>query len=238
MPRRLRLQFPGVPLHVIQRGNNRDNCFFRDEDRVAYLGLLEQLAAEHDCSVHAYVLMPNHVHLLMTPQGERGVSRLMKDLGQRFAQLMNRNHRRTGSLWEGRFRSSLIDSQGYLLRCHRYIELNPVRASMVVAPHLFPWSSFKANAWGVTSPVVTPHPVYRSLGAHAFARAREYVKIFDEPVSETEIQQIRDAVNGGFPWGSDAFVEELEARMGKPMTRRRVPTSSCVGRLEKADQVV
>jgi putative transposase len=125
-------------------------------------------------------------------------------------------------LWEGRFRSSLIDSQGYLMRCHRYIEMNPVRAGMVSAPHQYPWSSFKANAWAMASPIVHPHPAYMATGGDAIARAEAYAALFDEPESEDDVKQIRLAVNGGFPWGSDAFVEQLASRLGVAAARRRV----------------
>ncbi|HET6266011.1 MAG TPA: transposase, partial [Usitatibacter sp.] len=123
-----------MPLHVIQRGNNRGDCFFAVRDYTAYLGMLQELAAEHGCAVHAYVLMTNHVHLLLTPQRADSAALLMKNLGQRYVQLVNRRHGRSGSLWEGRFRSCIVDSDQYLLRCYRYIEMNPVRASMVGDP--------------------------------------------------------------------------------------------------------
>jgi putative transposase len=162
MPRRPRITLPGVPLHLIQRGNNRQACFFADEDYLAYLGWLEGYVREGDCAIHAYVLMTNHVHLLLTPQTSRGAGELMKRLGQRYVQYINRTYRRSGTLWEGRFRSYLTQEGGYVLGCYRYIELNPVRANMVEHPAEYPWSSYRANAQG-ESPLLTHHPLYAVL---------------------------------------------------------------------------
>ena len=164
MPRRPRITFAGVPLHLIQRGNNRQPCFFADEDYGAYLGWLEEYAQESGCAIHAYVLMTNHVHLLMTPRTSGGAGELMKRLGQRYVQYVNRTYRRSGTLWEGRFRSCLTHEEDYVLRCCRYIELNPVRANMVEHPAAYLWSSYRANAQGEPSTLLTPHPHYRALG--------------------------------------------------------------------------
>jgi putative transposase len=138
MPRRPRIILPGVPLHVIQRGNNREACFYADDDCSAYLGWLEEYARHSGCAVHAYVLMTNHVHILLTPRTERSAGDLMKRLGQRYVQYVNRTYRRSGTLWEGRFRSCLTGEEGYVLGCCRYIELNPVRANMVAHPGEYP----------------------------------------------------------------------------------------------------
>jgi putative transposase len=145
MPRHARLRIGGLPLHVIQRGVNRCACFGDESDYGVYLALLEELSTRYECAMHAYVLMTNHVHLLVTPPEPDGASKLMKHLGQRYVQYFNRRHKRTGSLWEGRFRSSLIDSEGYLMRCHRYVEMNPVRAGMVQRPSDYRWSSHGSN---------------------------------------------------------------------------------------------
>src|SRR5205085_1772900 len=145
MPRRARLTIADHPLHVIQRGVDRAACFRDDHDRVLYLGLLGEVGPRFRCSIHAYVLMTNHVHLLLTPRTREGPARLMKHVGQRFVQHFNRKHRRTGTLWEGRFRSSIVDTRDYLVRCQRYIELNPVRAGMVRRAEDYVWSSHRAN---------------------------------------------------------------------------------------------
>ena len=159
MPRRARLRIADAPLHIIQRGNNRNACFFADYDYGCYLHHLGELAARHACAIHAYVLMTNHVHLLLTPRGPDGASLLMKHLGQRYVQYVNRVYKRSGTLWEGRFRSSIVQAETYLLRCLRYIELNPVRAGMVDSPGAYRWSSFRANALGERNPLLTPHSV-------------------------------------------------------------------------------
>ena len=148
MPRRPRLILPGIPLHIIQRGNNRQACFYADEDCRNYLVWLQEYANRNRCAPHAYVLMTNHVHLLVTPQTAEGAGQLMKQLGQRYVQYVNRTYRRTGTLWEGRFRSCLTQEEHYVLACYRYIELNPIRAGMVEHPAEYLWSSYRANTQG------------------------------------------------------------------------------------------
>ncbi len=139
MPRRARLSVPGIPWHIIQRGNNRSACFYSDEDYQFYLELLKDLSEKFSCDIHAYVLMTNHVHLLLTPGKKDSAALLMKNLGQRYVQYINHTYRRSGTLWEGRFRSCLTQSEDYVLACYRYIELNPVRADMVAHPRDYPW---------------------------------------------------------------------------------------------------
>jgi len=146
MPRRARLAVPGIPWHIIQRGNNREACFYDEMDYRYYLQALEEQADKYHCRIHAYVLMTNHVHLLLTPEETDSAALLMKHLGQRYVQYINRTYRRSGTLWEGRFKSCLAQDETYVLTCHRYIELNPVRANMVDHPRDYPWSSYRANA--------------------------------------------------------------------------------------------
>lgn len=148
MPRRPRVALPEVPLHLIQRGNNRQACFFAEEDYAFYLDHLAEQAIKQGCRVHAYCLMTNHVHLLVTPLAEGSVGALMKAVGQRYVQYVNRTYRRSGTLWEGRFRSCVLQDDAYLLACSRYIEMNPVRAGMVVHPGDYRWSSYRANGQG------------------------------------------------------------------------------------------
>ena len=143
MPRRARISMPGIPWHIIQRGNNRSACFYAEEDYRLYLDHLKEQADKYGCAVHAYVLMTNHVHLLLTPEKENSAALLMKNLGQRYVQYINRTYRRSGTLWEGRFRSCLTQTEDYVLACYRYIELNPVRANMVNHPRAYPWSSYR-----------------------------------------------------------------------------------------------
>nr|MBV6628678.1 transposase [Oceanococcus sp. HetDA_MAG_MS8] len=173
MPRRARLVLTGYPLHIIQRGNNRSACFFADEDYTRYLDDLRELAEFFAVHIHAYVLMTNHVHLLAIPHTDRGASNMMRRLGQRYVQYINRIYGRSGSLWEGRFRSAIVDSEAYLLSCYRYIELNPVRAGMVPHPGDYPWWSNQANANGEPNTAPTPHHLYLDLGPSAEAQREQ-----------------------------------------------------------------
>ncbi len=164
MPRRARIAVPGIPWHIIQRGNNRSACFYAQQDYRRYLETLADMASRYDCEVHAYVLMTNHVHLLLTPARKDSASLLMKHLGQCYVQYINRHYRRSGTLWEGRFRSCLAQRDEYVLACYRYIELNPVRAGMVAHPRAYPWSSYQCNAQGRVNRLMTPHDDYDRLG--------------------------------------------------------------------------
>lgn len=219
MPRRARLLLPNIPLHLIQRGNNRTACFFAEEDYQFYLHHLTDLASKFDCAVHAYVLMTNHVHLLLTPQKAQAVSWLMKHLGQRYVQYINRTYRRSGTLWEGRFRSCLTQTQDYVLRCYRYIELNPVRAGMVEHPGDYPWSSYRANAQGKPSAGLTPQGEYLALGVTAAARALAYRELFRTELDPEIIREIRASTNGGFVLGADRFKEQIQTMAGRRVAR-------------------
>lgn len=214
MARRPRLVLPAVPLHIIQRGNNRNPCFASETDYLVYLSLLRQYAAAAACQIHAYVLMTNHVHLLLSSGSGDGPSMLMRRLGQHYVQYFNRRHQRTGTLWEGRFRSCLVEQERYLLICQRYIELNPVRAHMVSDPGGYPWSSFRANALGEDNPLVTPHVVYEGLGMHASERRSAYRHLFQEALSEQLLAQIRYASNSNSPLGPEAFVTDTSRSLG------------------------
>ena len=175
----------------MQRGNNRLPCFLDDSDRLGYLQLLRQSLLASGCELHAYVLMDNHVHLLVTPPEAGGVSRLMQMLGRRYVGASNARHRRTGTLWEGRYKSCLVDAQDYLLACYRYIELNPVRARMIESPELHAWSSYPHNALCQTDPLVIPHPCYQSLGPDRHSRAVAYQAIVREALPDHTVQEIR-----------------------------------------------
>jgi putative transposase len=224
MARRPRLVLPAVPLHIIQRGNNRNPCFASETDYVVYLSLLQQYAAAAACQVHAYVLMTNHVHLLLSSGSRDGPSTLMRRLGQHYVQYFNRRHRRTGTLWEGRFRSCLVEQERYFLICHRYIELNPVRAGMVNDPGSYPWSSFRINALGEESPLITPHVVYAGLGKHAAERRSAYRYLFQEAISDQLLEQIRYAGNSNSPLGPDGFIADTCRLLGvAPVMKRRKP---------------
>jgi putative transposase len=216
MARRPRLVLPAVPLHIIQRGNNRNACFACEADYLVYLTLAHQYAAEAACQVHAYVLMTNHVHLLLSSGNATGPSILMRRLGQHYVQYFNRKHTRTGTLWEGRFRSCLVEDARYLLICQRYIELNPVRAGMVDDPGHYKWSSYQANAFGADDPLVAPHLIYTGLGRHAGERRASYRDLFKEALPDQLLAQIRQASNGNAPLGPKAFVDEISNTLGRP----------------------
>ena len=218
MPRRPRIILPGVPLHLIQRGNNRQACFFADEDYRIYLDWLNQYARDTGCAIHAYALMTNHVHLLLTPETESGAGELMRRLGQRYVQYVNRTYRRSGTLWEGRFRSCLTQEEDYLLGCYRYIELNPVRANMVQHPAEYPWSSYRVNVQGEASKLVMAHPLYTALGSDEIARSVSYRELFRYHLDPGLIDEIRLATNGNFALGSVHFQKQVAAALGRRVT--------------------
>jgi putative transposase len=215
MPRPPRIVLPSVPLHIIQRGNNRVPCFVTPSDYLAYLDMLRECAFDCGCSLHAYVLMTNHVHLLLSPDADNGASTMMQRLGRRYVYYFNRRHGRTGTLWEGRFRSSLIEDERYLMICHRYIELNPVRARMVDVPSNYPWSSHAANAFGHHNELLTRHPGYISLGSDSTTRQAAYRHLFNEALPDNVLDRIRQAGNGNRPLGaSSELAAELLPKIG------------------------
>ena len=167
-----------MPLHIVQRGHNRDACFFGEDDYLAYRHWLGEALKESGCVLHAYVLMTNHVHLLLTPSKPQDLPRLIISLGRRYVQYINKTYRRTGTLWDGRYKSSLVQAERYLLLCQRYIELNPVRVAMVDDPAHYRWSSYRANALGQNDPLITPHPLYTDIAADAEERRASYRALF------------------------------------------------------------
>ncbi|WP_139556011.1 transposase [Methylotetracoccus oryzae] len=221
MPRRPRVVLSGVPLHVIQRGNNRQACFFADDDYRSYLEWLRTYAGETGCAVHAYVLMTNHVHLLLSSATPGGVGAMMKRLGQRYVQYINRTYRRTGTLWEGRFRSCLTQEESYVLSCYRYIEMNAVRAGMVEHPGDYRWSSYRANAQGEGCDWLEPHCCYRALAADDQGRQAAYRALFRYHLDPGLVDQIRAATNGNYALGSGRFEEEVAAALGRRVVRGR-----------------
>jgi putative transposase len=220
MPRRARLSLPGIPWHIIQRGNNRAVCFHAEEDYRRYLDELAGLSRRFGCEIHAYVLMTNHVHLLLTPEQADGPALMMKHLGQRYVQYVNRTYRRSGTLWEGRFRSCLTQSEEYVLACHRYIELNPVRAGMVRHPRDYRWTSWHANGDGKADRLITPHSEYLRLDRDDHARRSAYRELFKVHMEPEAVEQIRQATNGNFALGDESFRRQIEAALGRRAERR------------------
>ena len=218
MPRRARLTLPNVPLHLIQRGNNRQACFFADEDYRFYLDWLAEHADKIGCRVHAYMLMTNHVHLLLSTDRAEAPGALMKALGQRYVQYVNRTYRRSGTLWEGRFRSCLTQEEPYLLACQRYIELNPVRAGMVVHPAEYRWSSYRANAQNEHDALLKPHPLYEALGIDAAARQAAYRELFRYELEPGLVDEIRRATNGNYALGNEHFAAQVSSTLGRRST--------------------
>jgi len=190
MPRSARLVLPGIPLHVIQRGVNRAALFIDDEDRRHYLRLLRNACRKQAVAIHAFVLMGNHVHLLITPSTVEGLAPAMRQCGQNYVQYFNKRHVRSGTLLEGRFKSCLVDSDGYLLMVHRYIELNPVRAAMVAFPEEYRWSSVRVYLGLEHNPMLTTHPCYTLLGPTPEARANAYSEWLRASIQPDERERI------------------------------------------------
>lgn len=221
MPRHIRPIVPGIPLHIIQRGNDRRPCFFGEIDRLVYLDMLRESLALAECKLHAYVLMTNHVHLLVTPEQSSSAAELMKRCGERYVQYVNRRYQRTGTLWEGRYKSCLVQDDAYLLVCHRYIELNPVRAGMVRSAEDYLWSSYQSNAHGAASNLLVPHPIYAGLGRTKVDQEVGYRKLFDIEISGDELQQLRSTLNSNTIFGSEQFVNTMETVWGNNIMPRR-----------------
>ena len=218
MPRRPRIVLPGTPLHLIQRGNNRQACFFSDSDYLVYLEWLEEYAKKYSCLIHAYVLMTNHVHLLVTPLKAESAGLMMKQLGQRYVQYINRTYRRSGTLWEGRYKSCIAQDEVYVLGCYRYVELNPVRADIVLHPAEYRWSSYRVNAQSENSSLITPHQQYIDLASDRDRRRIAYRDLFRYQLEPGLVDEIRYATNGNYALGSDLFKDEVTMMLGRRVT--------------------
>lgn len=226
MPRKPRFFLPGVPVHAIQRGNNRQPVFFEDEDYRMYLTWLTAAAEKYACQIHAYVIMTNHVHLLATPGQQDSISGLFQYIGRHYVSYVNKKYQRTGTLWEGRYKASLIDEEPYLLSCYRYIELNPVRAGMVSAPEDYPWSSYRCNALGEDNLLLKPHRLYAQLAKSDEQRRVAYQSLFSGALDDAVVNEVRASTQSGTPLGSQRFHEAIErslqvkvgyARRGRPV---------------------
>jgi len=222
MARRHRLYLAGCAQHIIQRGNNREACFHADDDYRTYLYHLKRSAEKFGVKIHAFVLMTNHVHLLVTPEEESSAGRMMQALGRQYVQYFNFSYQRTGTLWEGRYKSTVVDSENYLLMVYRYIELNPVRAGMVDHASEYPWSSYQHNAVGKEIELLSPHPEYRRLGSTTQERQKNYRALFKGRMREADLEFIRESTNKAWVLGSKGFQAQFEARTGsrgKPALR-------------------
>jgi putative transposase len=215
MARLPRFVLPGYPQHVIQRGNNRQQILVEESD---YWFLWEKLLAAKEkfqCDIHAYTLMSNHFHLLLTPWQEDGIAKLMQYVGRYYVQHFNRRFDRTGTLWEGRYRATLLDPKAYLIPCSRYVELNAVRAGLVDDPSEYGWSSYACNAMGADDKLVTPHAEYRRLGRSVKARQTAYREGFEQPYDRDLLKRIRDATNKAWVLGDEAFSSGLKGKLNR-----------------------
>lgn len=226
LARQPRFDVPLIPQHVIQRGNNRQDIFRAFGDYDIFLRWLAEAIAAQGVSLHAYVLMTNHIHLLATPLGPGSIGKIMQTLGRRYVQFFNSRYNRTGSLWEGRYRATVIDSEEYFLTCSRYIEQNPVRAGISQSPADYRWSSFRHNALGHPDSLLTHNAIYDRLGQSPEERREGYRAISLETISEEVSKAIREATAKAWALGGDAFqqqVQELTGRRTQPLRSGRPP---------------
>lgn len=214
MPRQPRYFIPHFPQHVITRGVNRQPVFFQRQDYDLYRQALHDAATDSGCHVHAYVLMTNHVHLLVTPTKERALPQMMQAMGRNYVQRLNKRYQRTGTLWEGRYKASLIQTDHYLLACQRYIELNPVRAGIVILPDAYPYSSYRHHAYGKTDPLITSHNIYIGLNANAEARQNAYRRLCSEALSQSLLDTLRTQTNSCTTIGNKQFRTQIAAMLG------------------------
>lgn len=230
MPRKLRIYLSDVPQHVIQRGVDRMPTFFADEDCLFYLSLLQEYTVKHNIQLHAYCLMTNHVHLLLSAPEAGYVGKLMQDIGRRYVQYINKVYKRCGTLWQGRYKASFVQNQHYLLTCMRYIELNPVRADMVSAPAEYRFSSYGCNALGKVNPLITPHQEYLQLGTNPTEQHEQYLALFVHQIDDPEINLIRIATQQGVVVGDSRFSDMISQRVGFCVTPK------AQGRPKKSNQ--
>lgn len=229
MPRQPRYFIPHIPQHVIQRGVDRQPVFFRAPDYELYRDTLGTAANRYDCAIHAYVLMTNHTHLVITPGTKRSLPLLMQAIGRGYVQKLNRHYNRTGTLWQGRYKASLIQDDLYLLSCYRYVELNPVRAGMVRQPGDYAFSSYHQNAAGKPDKLLTEHSVYRSLAASPEQRQAAYRALFADEIASEFLELVRDTTNACRVLGNDRFKDRVEGLLGRSVRRGTAgrPSRSC-----------
>lgn len=238
MARLPRFFVPDLPLHVIQRGNNRAPIFVEPDDLAFYRTCLAYAGRRCRVAVHAYVFMTNHVHLLATPKLAISMARMMQSIGRVYVQYFNARHGRTGTLWEGRYKAAIVDDERYLVTCMRYVELNPVRAGMVIEPSDYRWSSHRANALGENDDLLEPHPTYQRLGISPKERQAAYRELFGPPMASHELETIRDATQNAWALGGTEFRQRIVASGRRP---ERLPKGrrrdSCLMATKRATEI-
>ena len=220
MPRRPRVFLPGQPIYLTQRGHNRSQVFYGPDDAKIFLGWLQDAGNKHGLSFHAYVLMTNQIHLLVTPESEQALPKALRDVNWHYTRYINRAHNRSGSLWDGRYKACIVEAEIYFLACSHYIELEPVRAGIANEPESYRWSSHKANAEGEKNSLLTPHALYLRLGHSPETRSNAYKNFCKEELSETTVTAIRTATKGGWALGNDEFSGKVSNYAGCNMAPR------------------
>ena len=222
MARQPRFKIAGVTQFITQRGNNKQAVFFSEQDYQYYLSILDEATIQEECQVHAFVLMANHIHILVTPNTSNGISQLMKTIGQRYVSYINKVEKRSGTLWDGRYKASLVESGHYLIACMRYIETEPVRLAMVKIPKNYRFSSYKANAQGEKVGVkITPHQSYNTLVPWSIDKSNEetqqkYKQLLRERQDKEELQTIHKAINSNLVFGNKQFRESIMSNGVRP----------------------
>lgn len=231
MARLPRLTVPGYPHHIIQRGNNRQAIFAGSADYESLLAMMEEHAREHGVAIHAYVLMSNHFHLLATPETVEGIPKMMQAVGRRYVRYFNQRQGRSGTLWEGRYKSTLIQAERYLLACMAYIDLNPVRAGIALEPGDYPWSSHGHYVGLRNDRLVSPHPIYWELGNTPFARDAAYADLVRAGISAQQQRVLTDSALRGWALGEADYVADLQRRTQRRVSKTRAgrpPTAKSV----------
>ncbi len=221
MARQPRLVIPSQAHHIVQFAVDRQRIFRDAEDHQRFLGWLRDAAKLYKVSIHAYVLMPDHIHLAATPADAEGLARMMQWAGRHYVPYFNRKYQRAGTLWQGRFKAGVIDAEHYLLLVSRYIETNPARAGLVVNPQDYPWSSYHHHIGSKPDPLVTDHMIYWSLGNTPFQREAAYKYMTEQALTSVELQMVGDSANKGWVLGGDAFKNELEKQTNRQVSPGR-----------------
>jgi putative transposase len=220
MARLQRVVLPGYPLHMMVRGHNSQNIFTTEEEKKSYLGWLKDAAREYELAIHAYALMPNHVHILATPKTVLSASKVMQSIGRRYAQLFNQAHGSSGTVWEGRFKSCLIDPEAYFLLVQKYIEQNPVRAGLVHKPEEWAWSSYRHHVGSETTPWIADHSSFWAIANTPFERQMAWQKTVLELLSSNDIEKVSKHLSYGWPLASDTFLKQLTSKTSRPLQPR------------------